>query len=193
MARSGVSSKVREVICTHCHGVNEVSARAMSVFCNECRKRLILEDYVVKSFQGLRSYQTCGNVIVEKSGRIVASTQAQNMIVRGKVEGDVTAAGHVDVAATGTLLGNIQASGLCVEHGARLDGFCEIRPVQDQPPAPAKPAPRSAGRKIATPPKAASTAKSKPAKTAQPRSRSATPAAGTTKVKAISTRRRRST
>ena len=60
------------MLCTHCGRDNEVAARAMSVFCVHCSKRLILEDYSVKSFQAIKSYSTCGNIVVEKNGRVVS-------------------------------------------------------------------------------------------------------------------------
>ena len=101
----------------------------MSVFCSHCRKRLILENYTIKTFQGLKGYATCGDVVVEKRGRVAAPIQANNLTVKGIVQGNVQARGKVEVASTGSLVGDVSAPSLCVRRGARLDGFCHIQPL----------------------------------------------------------------
>ncbi len=128
-------SKTRHVFCTHCGADNEVSAKAMSVFCAHCRKRLILENYVIKSFQGLKEYATCGDVVVEKSGRVAAAILAGNLTVKGVVQGDVKVRGCVEVASTGKLSGRIETPALRVQQGAVIDGFCRIEPTRQSEPA----------------------------------------------------------
>jgi cytoskeletal protein CcmA (bactofilin family)/DNA-directed RNA polymerase subunit RPC12/RpoP len=122
------TAKTREVTCTHCGGRNEVAQRAMSVFCAHCRKRLILEDYNIKSYQAVAGYATCGDVVVQKQGRVAAPIQAANLTVKGVVQGDVRVRGKVDIAATGSISGKIVAPAINVSDGARLEAYCEIRP-----------------------------------------------------------------
>ncbi|GJM25729.1 MAG: hypothetical protein DHS20C16_21440 [Phycisphaerae bacterium] len=132
-------AKTKIVNCTHCGGANEVAARAMSVFCAHCRKRLILENYIIKSYQAVKGYATCGDVSVEKRGRVAAPIQSNSLTVKGKVNGKVEARGKVEVTSTGSLEGSLKATSLIVVQGAQFDGYCEIRPTTVAPEEP-KPA-----------------------------------------------------
>jgi len=132
------TAKTREVVCTHCGGRNEVARRAMSVFCAHCKKRLILEDYNIKSYQAVAGYATCGDVIVHKAGRVAAPIQANNLTVKGTVQGNVRVRGHVEIAPNGVLTGKVFAPSITVSDGARLDAYLEIRPEpQDEDVRPA--------------------------------------------------------
>lgn len=126
------TAKTKYVLCTHCSGANEVARRAMSVFCVHCRKRLILENYTIKTYQALKGYSTCGDVVVEKSGRVAAPIQAHTLTVKGIMEGNVETRGRVEITSTGSLVGDVSAPALCVKKGAKLLGLCRIRPL---PPA----------------------------------------------------------
>lgn len=181
------AAKTREVVCTHCGGRNAVALRAMSVFCAHCNKRLILEDYNIKSYQGLAGYTTCGDVIVHKAGRVTAPIQATNLTVKGIVQGAVRVRGRVEIASTGTLTGSISAPSLTVCDGARLDAYCEIRPEPEGAPV------KSAGvvADAATPPTAAAPTGKSPAVAPTPAPRTAEKApAAPGPIKSISTRRR---
>jgi len=87
--------QTRQIICIHCGGHNEVGLKAMSVFCKHCSRRLVVEDFQIKGFHAARSFDTCGDVIVEKRGQLAAFVRAKNLVVRGKVKGDVEARGRV--------------------------------------------------------------------------------------------------
>lgn len=134
------TAKTKIVNCTHCGGANEVAARAMSVFCAHCRKRLILENYVIKSYQAVKGYATCGDVSVEKRGRVAAPIQSNSLTVKGTVNGKVEARGKVEVTSTGSLEGSLKATSLIVVQGAKFDGYCEIRPTSStvEEPKPAQ-------------------------------------------------------
>lgn len=136
MARLG-TAKTKNVLCTHCGKPNEVGLRAMSVFCAHCRKRLILENVSIKSYQGVKGYATCGDVVVEKSGRVNVAIQAGNLTIKGHVKGDVLARGTIQVTKSGVLMGNVVAHALNVVPGASIDAVCRIGPppVQEQEPA----------------------------------------------------------
>lgn len=117
----------KEVRCTECAGTCQVPQRAMSIFCPHCNERLILEDYNIKTYRGVSRLATCGDVVVEKKGQVSASSiKAGNVIVRGKVQGDITARNVVRISKTGSLRGDIEASKLEVESGAVLNGFFRI-------------------------------------------------------------------
>jgi predicted RNA-binding Zn-ribbon protein involved in translation (DUF1610 family) len=116
----------KRVACTHCNEFCDVGRRAMSVFCPHCRKRLILESFKIRSYKGVRELATCGDVVVERRGHVVATVIADNLIVKGKVQGKVTARGRVAVSKTGNLRGDVEAPSISVEGGAVLQGFWRI-------------------------------------------------------------------
>lgn len=117
---------IKKVFCTHCGQATQVAVRAMSVFCPHCMKRLILEDFKIDSYYAVREFSTCGDVVVEKKGHVVAPIKAGNLIVKGKVQGRVTARGQVQIKKTGWFKGELEAPSLIVENGATLDGFVRI-------------------------------------------------------------------
>jgi hypothetical protein len=98
----------------------------MSVFCPHCKKRLILEDYKITSYYAVREFFTCGNVVVEKKGHVVAPVKASTLTVKGRLQGSVVTRGEVRLTKTGSVTGDIEAASLRIESGAELDGFLRI-------------------------------------------------------------------
>lgn len=98
----------------------------MSVFCPHCHKRLILEDYKIKTYYAVREFFTCGDIVVEKKGHVVAPVRAGTLTVKGKVQGSVMSQGTVNIARTGSFKGDIDAPTLHIESGAIIDGFLRI-------------------------------------------------------------------
>jgi hypothetical protein len=123
---SGAASTLKPVSCTYCGGRNDVSPRAMSVFCHHCRKRLILEDFKITSYYAVREFYTCGQVVVEKKGQVIAPIRASSLTVRGKVQGRVDIGGPVRIDKTGQFKGEITAPSLHVESGAVVDAQVRI-------------------------------------------------------------------
>ena len=117
---------VKQVICTHCDGVSEVGRRAMSVFCPHCKKRLILEDYKIRSYYAVREFFTCGDIIVERRGHVVAPIKVGRITIKGKVQGHVTARGPVRITKTGSFKGELTAPIMHVDGGAVMDGFVRV-------------------------------------------------------------------
>ncbi|HUU84130.1 MAG TPA: polymer-forming cytoskeletal protein [Phycisphaerae bacterium] len=116
------------VRCTHCTGEIEVADKAMSVFCPHCRQRLILENYRVKTYKAVREFATCGDVVVEKRGTVAARVLAENLLIKGTVQGVVQARDKVEITRTGRVQGDISAPRLVVKLGGRIKGFCRIGP-----------------------------------------------------------------
>lgn len=117
---------VKQVVCTYCERPSEVARRAMSVFCPHCKKRLILEDFKIRSYYAVREFFTCGDIVVERKGHVVAPIKAGKLIVKGKVQGSVIALGEVRVGKTGSFKGDIEAPSLHIESGGVVDGFLRI-------------------------------------------------------------------
>lgn len=122
------SSAAKQVICTHCGRPSEVGGRAMSVVCPHCHKRLILEDFKIRGYHGVTEFATCGDILVQKSGHVVAPIKVTTLTVRGSVQGSVLARGAVTVGKTGTLKGDVEAPSLVVEKGGVYCGYLTIRP-----------------------------------------------------------------
>lgn len=116
----------KEVFCTHCGKPTAVARRAMSVFCPHCSQRLILEDFKIKTYYAVRHFATCGDIVVEKKGHVVAPIVVGNLTVKGRVQGSVHARGHVHICKTGLVKGDLEAMSLDLENGAVLDGFVRI-------------------------------------------------------------------
>ncbi len=136
IARTKRVGAIKEVHCTHCGQSSEVARRAMSVFCPHCKKRLILEDYKITSYYAVREFFTCGTVVVEKKGHVVAPLKASSLTVKGTMQGSVVTPGEVKLTKTGSLTGDVEASSIKIENGAALDGFLRIGtdPDPDDPP-----------------------------------------------------------
>jgi len=119
---------MKRVLCTHCGGECEVADRAMSVFCSHCRRRLILEDFRIRSYHAVREFATCGDIVVEKQGTVAARITAGNLVVRGRVQGDVRARDRIEITRSGEVRGDLSARRLVVESGATIRGHCHIGP-----------------------------------------------------------------
>ena len=117
---------LKSITCSYCGGVDEVSPKAMSIFCKHCRKRLILEDYKIKSYYAVREFFTCGDVIVERKGQVVAPIRAATLTVKGTVQGRANIKGAVHVAKTGVFRGELTAPSLLIEPGAVVDAMVNI-------------------------------------------------------------------
>src|SRR3954470_6666743 len=113
----------RPVQCYHCRHRFEVSPQTMSTSCPKCSKALVVEDVTIKVAYSVRKIQTCGRLVVEKKGRVIAHTiLAQGGVeVEGVLEGNVMSGGTVKVGAKAQWKGDCAAPSLVVELGARID------------------------------------------------------------------------
>lgn len=65
---------------------------------------------------------TAGNVIVGRNGKVVASINAQNVMVAGQVRGNVTATHRLEIVASGKVWGDITVASLLIEEGGLFRG-----------------------------------------------------------------------
>jgi hypothetical protein len=124
----------RFVDCTSCGGRIETTARAMSIFCPHCRKRVILEDFCIKGYHAEKQFATCGDVTVEKGGTLSAPVQVSRLTVKGQVWGDVNARECVEIGKSGLIKGVVRAPQLVVKDGGVIVGRCEIGLFRAPPP-----------------------------------------------------------
>lgn len=76
-------------------------------------------------------------VTVGKNGSVAANINAREIVVLGKVRGNLAATDRVDIRAEGSLTGDVSAARISIEDGAFFKGGIDIR----KPDAKAAPAP----------------------------------------------------
>jgi cytoskeletal protein CcmA (bactofilin family) len=64
---------------------------------------------------------------VGRNGQVAASVTAREIVVLGKVRGNVSATDRVDIRAEGALTGDVAAARISIEDGAFFKGGIDIR------------------------------------------------------------------
>jgi cytoskeletal protein CcmA (bactofilin family) len=72
-------------------------------------------------------------VTVGKNGNVTASISAREIVVLGKLTGNVSATGRVDIRAEGVLIGDVAAARISIEDGAFFKGGIDIRMAGGEP------------------------------------------------------------
>ena len=81
-------------------------------------------------------------VTVGKNGQVAASIVAREVVILGKVRGNVSATDRVDIRAEGALNGDVTAARISIEDGAFFKGGIDIRKPDAKPSAIASEAPK---------------------------------------------------
>ena len=66
-------------------------------------------------------------VTVGRNGQVAANINAREIVVLGKVRGNVTASDRVDIRSEGSLTGDVTAQRISIEDGAFFKGGIDIR------------------------------------------------------------------
>ncbi|HUV69683.1 MAG TPA: polymer-forming cytoskeletal protein [Terracidiphilus sp.] len=74
-------------------------------------------------------------VTVGRNGQVAASITAREIVVLGKVKGNVTATDRVDIRAEGSLSGDVVAARISIEDGSFFKGGIDIRKPEGKPGA----------------------------------------------------------
>ncbi|MBK8269336.1 MAG: polymer-forming cytoskeletal protein [Planctomycetes bacterium] len=122
------TSATKIVRCCHCRGMMRVAAKALSVFCPHCQKRATLESLRIVGAHPGRSLATCGDILVEAPSQLNVEIVANNVTIRGKVNGSVSANECLEVDSTGRIYGDVRASKLIVRDGGVIQGRIEMLP-----------------------------------------------------------------
>ena len=93
-------------------------------------------------------------VTVGRNGQVAASVAAREIVILGKVRGNVAASDRVDIRAEGALTGDVTAARISIEDGAFFKGGIDIKKTEVKVAA-AAPAPVVVPVPIAEAPKAA--------------------------------------
>jgi hypothetical protein len=115
----GPAPNQRRVQCYHCRNRFDISAQAQSTSCPKCSRQLIIEDVIVKTLHSVRKIQTCGKVVVEKKGRIIAqSVEAHGgVFVEGVLDANVISGGLVKIGSKALWKGDCRAPAVSIEDG----------------------------------------------------------------------------
>jgi cytoskeletal protein CcmA (bactofilin family) len=103
----------------------------MTTSCPKCSKALTVEDIVIKVAHSVRKIQTCGRLVVQKKGRVIAqSVEAHGGVdVEGVLQANVVSGGPVKIGAKAEWKGDCSAPSLEVALGGRIErGYFVIRP-----------------------------------------------------------------
>ena len=84
--------------------------------------------------------QTDGTLNLGDSAVVNGNINAQTVVVRGKINGNITAKEKIEIKTKAELFGDIRASKLAVEEGVTFVGKAEVNPNKVSPtPATARP------------------------------------------------------
>ena len=67
-----------------------------------------------------------GSVVVGQEGKVKADIVAENVLVGGRVNCNITAKNKLEITATGRVKGDIETSRLVVSEGVVFDGSCRM-------------------------------------------------------------------
>jgi len=79
------------------------------------------------------------SLTVGPNGRLRANIEARNVIVHGRVDGDIHATDRVDLRKSATLSGDISTARISIEDGAFFKGGIDIQKPEPGPKIEAKP------------------------------------------------------
>ena len=92
-----------------------------------CQDDLSLEGHFKGSIQA-GEY----TVVIGSNGLADGDITAKNLLVKGKVVGEISVADRIIIAKTGTIIGNLQVARVELENGAKYKGIIEIDPIEQE-------------------------------------------------------------
>jgi cytoskeletal protein CcmA (bactofilin family) len=86
------------------------------------------------------SINLVGNrVTVGRNGQVACTIVAREIVILGKVRGNISASDRVDIRAEGSLTGDVSAARISIEDGAFFKGGIDIKKPEAKPGVPAAP------------------------------------------------------
>ncbi len=111
----------REIRCFTCGYSYTTVAEAQSSQCPKCSGYISLIDYEITEPWN-RRIQTCGDVIIQKTGSVTGVTlQCHNLTVLGELAGSVECSGDLIIRSHGKIIGKVTCRNLRVEKGAKVE------------------------------------------------------------------------
>ena len=91
--------------------------------------------HVEGHFKG--SIKISGNVFVGPTGVVDANVEAENIIIQGKINGNVLARHQLEIQSLGQLIGDCSAQSIDIKEGAIFEGRSNmLRPAASPAPSP---------------------------------------------------------
>ncbi|MFH0939767.1 MAG: polymer-forming cytoskeletal protein [Planctomycetota bacterium] len=124
------SAGPRIICCTNCSGSQEIPAAAQSVICRHCNASIRVTDQKITQYSATVSLETCGSVVIEKKGALVAQKRvvASELMLKGSLKGNIVIYDTAHIAAGAQMVGNLKARALIVDDGATIKGFIQVIP-----------------------------------------------------------------
>jgi cytoskeletal protein CcmA (bactofilin family) len=91
-------------------------------------------------------------VTIGRNGVVTANVTAREIVVLGKVRGNLTATDRVDIRSDGSLTGDVMAARISIEEGAFFKGGIDIRKAGAKPDARIEEVPTSPTKSVAAAP-----------------------------------------
>ncbi len=111
----------REISCFGCGHTYTAIGEAQSSQCPKCSGYISLLDYEITEHWN-RRIQTCGDVVIQKSGVVSGVTlRCHNLTVLGDLAGSVECTGDLIIRSHGKIIGKVTCRNLRVEKGARVE------------------------------------------------------------------------
>ena len=80
-----------------------------------------------------------GSLLIGQTGKVTAEVKVGNIIIEGKVTGNVTADDKIELRSSAELYGDIRAKRIVISEGATFIGKSDVNPNQEEVPAPPTP------------------------------------------------------
>ncbi len=75
-------------------------------------------------------------VTVGRNGQVAANISSREIVILGKIRGNITATDRVDIRSEGALTGDVTAARISIEDGAFFKGGIDIKKPETKPGAP---------------------------------------------------------
>jgi cytoskeletal protein CcmA (bactofilin family) len=75
-------------------------------------------------------------VTIGRNGQVAANVNARELVILGKIRGNVTVSDRVDIRVEGSLTGDVSAARISIEDGAFFKGGIELRKHEPKAPPP---------------------------------------------------------
>ncbi|MFZ0131171.1 MAG: polymer-forming cytoskeletal protein [Desulfobacterales bacterium] len=83
-----------------------------------------------------------GDLVVGQSGVVEADVEADTVVIQGTVKGNVTARNHLEIQATGKMIGDITARSIDIKEGSAFEGRSRmLKSGRDEPASAVLPSP----------------------------------------------------
>ena len=93
----------------------------------EVKGNITFRDYLRLDGKFEGELRSQGTLVIGENGIVKAEIQVGNLIVEGKIYGNVVASEKIDLRATAQLLGDIKASRLIINEGVVFVGKCDVK------------------------------------------------------------------